>query len=133
MKGKLSIGRYSNTDEMFIEIVDEVSGIQFIKVKTDCETMMRALTGSGYMTVDFDLKPKYVGYIREHKTIWIETPDFSVTKEKAIELLKPHETDGWFAEPNDILNHHKFENRKGKTGYNVGYFRYVKPKKDVTP
>jgi hypothetical protein len=129
MKGKFNIGRYSNTNEMFIEIIDEASGIQFVHVKTDCETLMRAITGMGYSDCEFEFHPKYVGYKRENKTIWIETPDFSVNKKQAVEILKPYEVDGWSAEISDILNNHKYQKREGKNGYSVGFYRFVKPNK----
>jgi hypothetical protein len=137
LKGRLSIGRYLNSDDeesIHIELVDENSHIQFLEIKMDHEAFANAIF-SLQANVSFELRfAENVGKTRERKEVVLELPtSYGYTDEERSKAQKdaytPHEVDGWQVVEYDLsYNMHKVVsyNKKNKTfTRRVGFIRYV--------
>lgn len=130
--GKISISR-NNHGEIHIEIEDEKSGIDFVRVKLTADQLGRAVTGEGCVGCEFETHALHrVGCTAEHKeevvpysgTWRCRTEQMQAEMRKALE---PFEVDGWKVRSGDLGNSH----RKTEGGYRCVFFRHVKP--DGTP
>jgi hypothetical protein len=133
MKGNITISRFSNYREeddksVSISIEDEASGTRFIEVRMTPRDFMLALTGQGYVDVDFELRADLVGKRREIKTENIPVSDYSVSDDEIEEVLAAYEVDGWRASRGDLKNHHNhIGDEDGRDYYSVGFIRYLDP------
>jgi hypothetical protein len=132
-KAEITIGKYSNTDIAFIEIIDGVSGCHLVKVELSKAAFADALFGLGYVDAEmtyFEQCP--VGQVREHKTIEIETSEFSIKDaEQVAALVKPFEVDGWKASTREAFqNHHRVKGSDGKYRHQVNFTRFL-PREDA--
>lgn len=128
LKGELSIGRYSSTDTMHIELIDESSSITFLSVEIDCKDLMLALTGLGNVDCSFELRnTKLIGKKLETKTEEIFCA-YPADEEDIYKALKPLLKDGWMARREDFSNHHNIVRgsvKDDKATYRVSFHRYV--------
>lgn len=128
MKGNITIGRYSSGNIMFIELRDEASSTLFCKVKTTTNDLMLALTGLGFVDVEFELTAANVGKRHQHKTEEVFVPEsaFSKREKVAAAAVRALENDGWVGRVEDALNHHCYiRGAEGGGIYRVVYYRWV--------
>jgi len=135
--GKITISRFSSTNTIQIQITDSTSGIEFLRVELDAESLGLALTGLGYQTCHFHTNGlDKIGKHRETKTevVFVPTPksyqaDDRATAAKA--AIAPYEVDGWIGYVADAMNPHKSSRYKdgvaaeGGQWYTVSFARFV--------
>lgn len=128
MRGKITISRYSNSDEtdpIHITIEEVDSSIQFVDVSMTLEDFAQALTGLGFVDCGLTFRAlDKIGKIREHKVEPIYIGDrYNFTEEESKELIKPFEVDGWIGRDEDLRNsHNQTKDRKHR---NVVFVRWV--------
>lgn len=133
MKGKITIGQYSNyrgEDDLsvHIQIEDDISGTHFLELHMTPRDFGQAILGRGCVDCEFELRTQNVGKVRETKVeeIYMEHSAWKESEEGRKLLLTPYEVDGWHGYFTDLGNHHKVT-RQDKKGsyYQVGFIRFV--------
>ena len=136
MKGKISIGKVTccgspEGDYISIEVEDELSSINFLKVKMDLESFAKALMGLGNVPVEFELRGlDRVGKKHEYTTEQVYIPyapsGVGFSDDLIDKAVSKWETDGWVGSRRDCKNHHNWvENRDNGSVYNVHFSRWV--------
>ena len=133
MKGKISLGRYNNANDIplqiHIRLEDDLSGVEFLSIEMSLENLANLITGMGYLDCEFQLRGlDKVGLTREHKIEIIELPDDFRSYEKDVEekitnILQYYEVDGWIGRRSDVTNGHN--RAKGKNAQSVSFTRRV--------
>lgn len=129
LKGSIRIARPSYGDgheAIEISVVDELSGVEFLEAHLDLAEFTKCLTGASAECV-FELRSaNLVGMKAEHKRESVPLPGFSCTIEQAQKACAKFEVDGWKADYEDAMNHHRIS-RKGEKYYaSVVFRRHVK-------
>lgn len=134
LKGKISIGKVSCSDQddyMRIQITDDSSSIQVIEIEMSLLTFAMAITGSGYLDVDYKLsKTDNLGKKLEvkHAEItlgenddWVEVDDQAIRK-----AIAKFEVDGWMGCDSDAKNWHNHVARVGAPAntFRISFHRY---------
>lgn len=129
MKGKISISAPfgSDCDYINIEVVDELSGTEFVEIHVKYADFAQALTGRGRIDCDFELRAAHVGKTREIKTESVFVSKFGNNQASATrDALKPFEVDGWTGYDQDAMNHHRCTGyTKDGAYYTVTFTRFV--------
>jgi hypothetical protein len=102
IKGTLTISRptYGSGEEYVeIEIVDESSRVQFLRIKIDYADFTRALTGQSFIPVIFEGRHlDKVGLKKETKPLVFPVPSFMSGKDYAKENCQKFADEGWTAD-----------------------------------
>lgn len=127
LQGKITISRYTvgpNRSGITIRLEDETSGVECVEIELTVDALGLAITGASCQPCEFELRPAFVGKIREYKTevIPFDLKNYNKQKAEAKAALKPYEIDGWTGNSNDLLNHHR---RIGADSFRVAFHRYV--------
>ncbi len=131
LKGKLHISLPSCSTgkrAIHIEILDDLSGCQFVEVEVSLEDYVEASIGHRYVECDIDFAEKApIGKLREYKTELVPRPPIASDKDQkriGPKYLKPFEVDGWQGCLRDLFNPHKWQGDKVA----VGFERWVEAK-----
>lgn len=136
-KGKITISRFSGTNTIQVQIEDRSSGVEFLRVELDAESLGLALTGLGNQECYFRTNGlDKIGKQRETKTeiVFVPTPKSYQEEDRratAKEAIAMHEVDGWIGYVPDAMNHHKSNRYKdgvaaeGGQWYTVSFTRFV--------
>lgn len=135
LKGRLSISAIHNHDQVRLTVQDALSRTQFVEVRMTYEALARALTGQGFLQVEFEFRPALVGLKREHKTevVKVMGNSYDADNDQQIEAaFAPYEVDGWRGRRQDAKNHHNWRghSRQGEPNWtlvSVAFERYVQP------
>lgn len=106
MDGKITISKTTdnrNNKQIRITIEDDASSINFVEGRMSLENFMEALTGLGFVDIDFEVRGlENIGKTREHKTVEIALGDNVGYGEErytiAIQKAKELEVDGWVSQ-----------------------------------
>lgn len=129
-KGEISILRVSGSDQMRIELQDELSRVRFLVVSIDAQSLMMALTGLGGIDCEFELMyTDTVGKRLETKEeiVTLSKSSYSLRTVQKLAALSNFEVDGWKARASDLDNHHHFvkQAEDGSYQYRVHFSRFV--------
>ena len=137
LKGSMRMMRTScnvEEDYLSIEVEDELSGIQFLKVKMPLGSMADLLT-SRTAECEFEARAWHnVGKKRETKREKVFIPgniyDLKKRLEAADEAVKKFNVDGWRGDVRDAVNHHNRCAKGVEDGvdgeyYSVRFTRFV--------
>jgi hypothetical protein len=105
-----------NYDNDFVNIAieDDASKIQFLEVQVKLADFARALTGQGFIPMEFQQRGlPYVGMRKEVKPLVFGVPDFYDSKGYAEKACHNYVEDGWIA--NDYFGSQD-SIRKGEDG-----------------
>jgi hypothetical protein len=132
LKGSLRIGfpTGGGCDSRYvsIEVMDDASGSQVFEVQVGYEEFTTALSRSQCECKFWMQGVWFAGYIREHKTEYIERRDGDPwEKDKRrktfIERCAPLEVDGWRAEIDSALR----TQQNSRDHFHIGFCRYIDP------
>lgn len=123
--GRITISRYMNSDQIAVELTDDLSRVRFVTAQMSLEAFARALTGQGEVPCGLEIRGlQFVGMKAENKTeiVSCERPYGDKKKLKAaVAALRKFEVDGWRADPKDLENGHNY----GPNGITVRFSRHV--------
>jgi hypothetical protein len=138
-KGRLQISRTMSNrgpDVMSIEVVDDSSGVHFLRIDLTPHDLMCALTGR-VTSIEMEIRGAHlIGTISEHKTELVKWKAYSQKTDdrKGLDdherspsvdkILAPFEIDGWRGSSSDLFNGHRSEGEFQR----VGFHRYVDAK-----
>jgi len=141
MKGRISISKVhvsgedivipGEKDYISIEIEDELSSIRFLSLKMSLLNFANAITGQGYLPVDFKLGGlKNVGKKLEVKTLEVHIPKKNpkrafLSDEDIRQAIKISEVDGWKGRDKDAKNHHNY---LPGDNYKINFHRWISVK-----
>lgn len=130
MKGKISIGKYMNSDlkePVYIELEDTLSRIRIFEIHLNLENFADILTGRHAVECEYEAYGlDKIGMVREHKTEIIPLSKYpsEFTDEQLQAILDPFEVHGWIGRWEDFKNYHNWNSRE-KT-CRVSFVRWVK-------
>lgn len=115
LKGHISISRphgHDGPDYINIEIIDLLSGIQFVECHIELADFSEAITGMGHTSCTFIPRGlDGVGKTRETKVVRVFVPSSERNPNIVRAAVAEHETDGWKGRDADAVNHHKIVSR----------------------
>lgn len=132
-QGKLTIGRFmGDACGWSIEVTDEKSGVDAIRVKISDEEFAKALGSVAFRPCSFEYrKDAPIGKIREVKDVNIPNLDYTASDALVREAVAEHEKDGWVGRDGDMRNRHRRgEDSSGNEYRRVAYTRFVDDKED---
>lgn len=113
LKGHVTISRPhgDQCNYINIEIVDKLSGIQFVECHIEYADFAEAITGLGHTDCNFILRGlDGVGKTRETKSEKVFVPCTTFggeRKEAAAKAIAKYEVDGWVGRVRDATNQHR--------------------------
>lgn len=129
MKGKITISRVSggNTNgHINITIEDAESNIQFFDGDMSFEDFAKAVTGQGYLPIEFQARNlTNVGKRRETKPLVFEVPNRYSCREWAEANCQQFADEGWTADPYFRSQNSFCVSESGKTYAYGRQYRYV--------
>lgn len=124
MKGNFRISRDIQTNVIHLYVIDELSEVTFLILRTSPEDLAKALTGNYTNECEFELRgAEVIGKRLEMKHEVVTIPgDGAYTEELIQQVVAPLEVDGWMARTYTIGNHHYQE---GRRSYKISLIRFV--------